>query len=162
MSLVDDATTVFNRPGTITCTALTVSVWSVAVSVGICSFRISLTPRTFTVVFGPGCTLTGTATPPTVMYATVASPVPPEQTMCEVDITAPIWIAGMPSTPMPARCTEAFAVEEFGFTAVDTLAHSVPALTRPLMVATHGGALVPGTGGDTGPAFGGGEEAARP
>src|SRR6476469_1978328 len=96
------------------------------------------------------------------MYATVASPLAPVHISCEVEVTAPIWIAGMPSTPMPTCCTEAFAVDEAGFTAVETLAHSVLALIRPLMVATHGGELVLGTVVFTGPACGVGLMPTRP
>src|SRR6185437_8062959 len=92
----------------------------------------------------------------------LAPPAPPAQTMCEVDVTAPMSIAGRPRIPMPTCCTEALAVEESGLTAVETLAHSVPALIRPLMVTTQGGALLLAPVVATGPACGVGEMPTRP
>src|SRR5262249_41792810 len=152
-SLVEDARTTSSRPSTLMWTALTVRPWS-APATGTCSFSTTVTPSTVIVVFGAGWRSTLSGMPPTEIDVIVTWPVEPAHVLCDDDCTSPILMRGRSSALIRASCTDAVAVEVPGLTAVTTFAHSVCAVTMPVMVSTQGGATVVAPAVTTGPVSG--------
>src|SRR5260370_1504457 len=160
MSLVADDGMASSRPAPVMWTAVTVRPWS-APGTGSCPFMAAVTPRTVTVVLGPGlATLIGT--PPIVIEEMLTLPDEPAQVVRDEALTCWMLITGSSRSPMRTSCSLAVAVEVPGATDVTTLAHRSCALTTPLILSTHGGATVVAPAVATSPVSGRGPTVTRP